>query len=207
MSSSGKMHSSTKTFHKESKTTTSYQKSSSVTTYYSKKVTTYSHASVKSSSKASLHLNIQSAHRSQELSAIGLRSSAGYLGKSKLTWSGQGSLQPKSSERRATITSLVLPRPSELGNSQVTFSNSGENRPTIVTAFPPENSQLNSEDLPFKTDGATTLVSKNSDKVKGGSPTHGKKADKDEAFKKEQIRRYREGHLTNLVGPRKGVKT
>jgi len=111
MRSSTVKHSSSKTFHSESKTTTSYHKSSTVTTHYSKKVTTSS--ALHRGSDASLRLDIQS---SRYGTGVGIGKTASIRGRGYFLTEVDDS---------STITTGRLGRLTERpGNSKVTFGNS-----------------------------------------------------------------------------------
>lgn len=194
MPSSKVTQSSSKTFHSESRTSksyrksSSYHKSSSVTTTYSKKVTT--RKALHSRSSASLHLDIKSTHQGKELGdAVGRASSSAVY--------------------RRTSTERSVNSKVTFEDNQVTWG-SPVNEPSRTDNLPsPNNSELDTHELPVPDtiDEKTTLVGKNDD-MKGDIPTTvGKNVEKDEEFKKEQIKRYREGHLKTIVGPRKGLKT
>jgi len=95
------------------------------------------------------------------------------------------------------------------GDSQVTWRSPVNEPSTTVHISSPKKSKHGAHELPGPVleDGVTTLVVK-SDFPKGDIPsTVGKGVEKDADFKKEQIRRYREGHLKTLLGPKKGLKT
>lgn len=187
MPSSTATQKSSKTFHTESRTTTSYHKSSSVTTTYSKKVTT--RKALHSRSSTSLHLDIKSTQNGKEFgAAVGKTSSSVVYRRTSTERSGNSKVT--------------------FGDSQVTWGSPVDEPSTTVHVSSPKKSELDAHELPVPVivDEETTIVVKNDD-PKGDIPTTvGKGAEKYEEFKQEQIRRFREGHLKTLVGPKKGLK-
>jgi len=183
---SSSKNTSTKTFHKESKTTTSfsssYQESRTVTTtHYSRKVTSSAQVS------RALYLDVQSARRTN---GVALNRTVG------------GAIVPRlPASALVRHTKTVTPDHRE-GNRGVSFSCDVaiEEKPStgdIKSSSPHE---------PLLQEESVTVHSKSSKKVEDPPHTNGKKLEKDAAFKKEQTRRFKENHLSTLVGPVKGLK-